>query len=1008
MPVHFRLLGGIEVLTDGRAVDVGHTRQRCVLAVLLVDVGRPVTVDKLVDRVWADRPPQRARDALYSYLSRLRRALAHAPDTETEIERRSDGYLLRARPETIDIHHFRTLVSRARAATDDEQAMSLYGRALGLWHGEPFGSVDGPWFRQLRDALRQERLAAELDRNDRALRCGRHTALAAELSVRVEEHPLDERLAAQLMRALHHSGRPAEALAQYRRLHRVLAEELGIAPSEPVRALHQRLLASTAVTGSPGRMGSAGRTGSPGRTGSAGRATADRDGPHPAATDGAGAGVGARAGDTPPGRPPHHVPRQLPPTSLHLIGRSAEIAFLDDRLTTPAAPGTPSTAPGTAPSAPVTAPLVTAPLVTLSGPAGVGKTTLALHWAHRVKDRFPDGQLYIDLRGFAPDASPLPPDEAVHRFLEALGTRPGTIPADPTARAALFRTLVDGRRLLLVLDNAHDTDQVRPLLPGTPHCFVLVTSRRRLAGLVVHHEARPLALDVLSPHAARELLTARLGPDHAHAEPDALAELVEHCGRLPLALSIAAARTATSPGLPLSALVAELRDGRNRLAALATGDGGDTDVTSVFSWSYRALTPGAARLFRLLADHPGPDTTAAAAAASAGLPSDRTRALLAELVNAHLLQRHPTDRFQLHDLVRAYAADRLAADESDPDRREARRRLFDHYLHAALTADRLLDEHRDPIPVDAPVPGARPCEITGPEEAQAWFAAEHTVLVAAVDEAARGGPTGHAWRLAWALGPHLQRTGAWTEWVRVQRVALAAATGAGDAIGRAHATHALGLACAWAGQHAEADAHLAAALTEYAELRDLRGQAHTHRTLAWLAQRQDRHADARHHAVRTLRFYTQAGFLPGQASALNVIGWSQAQLGRHRQALSACGRALRLFEQVANTTGQAYTWDSLAYAHRGLGRHEQAIACYGEAVRLFRALGDRYNTATSLTGLADSLSATGDLTAARTAYDEALAILDELDHPEARELRRRLGSADSRNVQGPPKTGRPR
>ncbi|MFD6363210.1 BTAD domain-containing putative transcriptional regulator [Streptomyces roseolus] len=984
-PVHFRLLGGIEVLTGGRAVDVGHTRQRCVLAALLVDAGRPVTVDRLIDRVWADHPPQRARDALYSYLSRLRRALAHASDPETEIARRGGGYVLRARPETIDIHHFRTLVSRARAATDDEQAMSLYDRALGLWHGEPFGSVDGPWFRQQRDVLGQERLVAELDRNDRALRCGRHTALAAELRVRVEEHPLDERLAAQLMRALHHSGRPAEALAQYRRLHRVLAEELGIAPSEPLRTLHQRLLTSTTATGSGA-----------GRTGGAGRATEDSGGRHPAATVSDGAGAGGGAGDTPPGRLPYRAPRQLPPTSLHLIGRSAEIAFLDDLRPAPAAPST------------ATVTTTAAPLVTLSGPAGVGKTTLALHWAHRAKDGFPDGQLYIDLRGFAPDASPLPPDEAVHRFLEALGTRPSAIPADPTARSALFRTLVDGRRLLMVLDNARDTDQVRPLLPGTPHCLVLVTSRRRLAGLVVHHEARHLALDVLSPHAARELLTARLGPYHVHAEPDALAELVERCGRLPLALSIAAARATTSPGLSLSALVAELRDGRHRLAALATGDGGDTDVTSVFSWSYRALTPDVARLFRLLADHPGPDTTAAAAAASAGLSSDRTRALLAELVNAHLLQCHPSDRYQLHDLVRAYAADRLAADEPETDRRAARHRLFDHYLHSALSADRLLDEHRDPIPVDPPVPGGHPRPTTGPEEARAWFAAEQTALVAAVDETTRGGPVGHAWRLAWALGPHLQRTGAWTEWVRVQRVALAAATDAGDAVGRAHATHALGLACAWAGQHAEAEARLAAALADYAELGDLRGQAHTHRTLAWLAQRQDRHADARHHAARTLRFYTRAGFLPGQASALNVIGWSQAQLGHHRQALSACGRALRLFEQVANTTGQAHTWDSLAYAHRGLGRHEQAIACYGEAVRLFRTLGDRYNTATSLTGLADSHSATGDLTEARTAYGEALTILDELDHPDAREVRRRLRSADSRNVQGPPKTGRPR
>ncbi|MFF5426438.1 MULTISPECIES: BTAD domain-containing putative transcriptional regulator [unclassified Streptomyces] len=955
----FRLLGGIEVLRDGRAVDVGHTRQRCVLAALLVDAGRPVTADQLIDRVWADHPPRRAKDALYSYLSRLRRALDPLP--ETDMERRSDGYLLRARPGTIDLHRFRALVSRARDAIDDEQALSLYEQALGLWHGEPFGSVDGPWFHRLRDALCQERLAAELDRNDCALRCGRHTALTAELSARVEEHPLDERLAGQLMRALHHSGRPAEALAQYRRIHRALAKELGIAPGEPLRALHQRLLASSAEADGAGRGG------------------ADGGGPHPA--------VSGPVDGLSPGRPPRRVPRQLPPTVPHLVGRTAELAFLDQWHAAPAAPGT-------------------APLATLSGPAGVGKTTLALHWAHRVKDSFPDGQLHIDLRGFSPDASPLPPTEAVHRFLEALGARPGSIPADPTARSALFRTLVDGRRLLLVLDNARDTDQVRPLLPGTPGCPVLVTSRRRLTGLVVHHEARPLALDVLSPQAAGELLTARLGPDRALAEPRALAELAEHCGRLPLALGIAAARTTTSAGLPLGALVAELSDARRRLTALSTGDGRDTDLASVFSWSYRALTAPAARLFRLLADHPGPDTTAAAAAASVDLPTDRTDALLAELVDAHLVQRRPAGRFQLHDLVRDYAADLLDADEPVPARRAARRRLFDHYLHSALAADLLLDEHRDPVPVEAPAAGARPCAFTGPEDAQAWFTAERAVLVSAVAAAGDHGPPGHTWRLAWALAPHLQRAGAWTEWVGVQRTALAAAARATDAAGRAHATHGLGLACAWAGRHDEAHDHLMAALTAYTGLGDTRGQAHTHRTLAWLALRQDQPETARHHAVRTLRCYTRAGFLPGQASALNVIGWCQALLGRHRQALSACGRALRLFERVGNAVGQAHSWDSLAHAQLGLGRHREAIGCYGEALRLFRALGDRYNTAASLTGLGDGHQAVGDLPAARTAYGEAVEILDELDHPEAEEARERLRSVDSRNAQGSPKTGR--
>ncbi|MGW2180729.1 AfsR/SARP family transcriptional regulator [Streptomyces sp. NPDC001732] len=926
--MEFRVLGRVEVVIGGRAGHVGYARQQCVLAALLVDIGRRVSVDQLIDRVWGERPPQRARDALYSYLSRLRRVLAPAG---TGIERCDGGYLLRAQEDAVDLHRFRRLLERARTVDDDAQADDLYGAALGLWRGEPFGSADSPWIHRLRQGLHQERLAAESDRGDRALRCGRHTRLLAELPVRIEEHPLDERLVGQLMLALCRVGRPAEALDHYRRLRHRLAEELGVDPGERLQRLHQDVL-----TGDPALSG--------------------------------------------PSEPPApvvgpSVPRQLPPSVLHLVGRGHELGFLDAQLKVL------DDGPGTS------------PIVSVSGVAGVGKTTLAVHWARRVADRFPDGQLCLDLRGFGPAGAPMAPFEGARRLLEALGVRPERIPADTPGRVALFRSVTDGKRLLLVLDNARGTDQVEPLLPGSPGCLVLVTSRRRLTGLVARHQAQHLSLAVLTPAAARELVAARLGAERAGAEPEAVTELAERCDRLPLALSIAAARACTLPSLPVAALVEELRDERHRLTALSTGDGEDTDLLSVFTWSYGALSPGAARLFRLLAVHPEPDFALPVAAAASGLAPADTRVLLAELVDAHLVRPGTTGRFLLHDLLRAYAGTRLAADERAEDAHAAAHRVFDHYLHTALAADRLLDEHRDPVAVRAPAAGARPQPMATHEQAERWFRAEHAVLLAAVRQAASTGLPGHAWQLAWAIGTHLHRRGAWQEWVEAQRIALTAALDCGDRAGIAHARHGLGLACAWAGRREEAHTHLTTGLREYADLADERGQAHTHRTLAWLAQRQGRPAQALEHAEGTLRHYTAAGFVPGQASALNVIGWCETLLGRHREALSACRRALDLFEQAGNRTGQAYCWDSLAHAYRGLGREAEAIDCFRQALSLFRALGDRYNQATALTGLGDGHAARGDHDEATACHREALAILRELGHPEADDLRRRLDRA---------------
>ncbi|MFE7315922.1 BTAD domain-containing putative transcriptional regulator [Streptomyces sp. NPDC057555] len=931
MSVWFGLLGGVEVRVGGRPVAVGHARQQCVLAALLADAGQLVTMGQLADRVWGERQPQRARAALHSYLSRLRRVVAVAQDVS--VERHGPGYVLRVDADAVDLHRFRGLVVRARTA-DDQRAVELFEEALALWRGEPLGVVESAWADEVRAALRQERLAAELERNDAALRHGGHERLLTQLSARVTEYPLDERLAGQLMLALYQSGRTADALDAYQRLRRQVTEELGVDPSEPLRRLQQQVLARDAALDpvSPRPH------------------TAERTGPPP--------------------------PRQLPLTVRHLVGRDAELSVLDAQL---------EALGGGAGVAIV---------IAITGLAGVGKTTLALSWARRVMDRFPDGQLYVDLRGFGPSQAPVAASEAVHRLLEALGVGPDRMPADAEGKVSLFRSMTEDRRLLLVLDNAHDTEQVGPLLPGGAGCLVLVTSRRQLTGLVVRFQAQPLALGTLGARQARELAVSRMGAARAGAEPEALDALVGRCAGLPLALSIAAARAVTNPAMPLRSLVDELREEHRGLRALAVVDGRDGDVLAVFSWSYRALSPQAARVFRLLALHPGPDLALPAVASLAGAPRETAEALLEELTDAGLLQRIG-DRHLLHDLLRAYAGTQLTADEAASRRHAAVHRMLDHYLHTARAADRLLDEHRDPIPLAPPCPGSQVKVLTTHEQASNWLAAEHTVLVAAVAQAAATGFQGHAWRLAWTLTTHLQRRGSWEEWQHLQSSALRAAHQAGEADGIAHSRHGLALACSWAGRYDQARALLGQALAGYAELADETGQAHTRRTLSWVSQKQGRYAEALTHAVATLRHYTAADFPPGQASALNVIGWCQSLLGRHRQARTACRHALDLFERVGNRTGQAYTWDSLAHAHRGLGDHVEALTCYRSSLALFQELGDQYHQADTLASLGDTLSTLGERAEAQAAYRDALQLLESLGHQDADHVRNRLRTDSS-------------
>jgi tetratricopeptide (TPR) repeat protein/transcriptional regulator with XRE-family HTH domain len=664
------------------------------------------------------------------------------------------------------------------------------------------------------------------------------------------------------------------------------------------------------------------------------------------------------------------VPRQLISDVYGFTGRLTQLEELDALLRN--SRGHPS------------AVVITA----IGGTAGIGKTALAVHWAHRVADRFPDGQLYVNLRGFDPTDSPVEPAAAVRGLLDALGVRPERVPAGTEAQYALYRSMLAGRRMLILLDNARDAEQVRPLLPGTAGTLALITSRDRLTPLVATEGARPFDLDTLSTVEARELLAGRLGAARVAAEPEAVDAIIEGCARLPLALAIAAARAVQSR-LPLAALAADLHDTRRRLDTLDGGDPGSR-VRAVLSWSYTTLSPPAARLFRLLGMHLGPDISAAAAASLAGSPPAEVRPLLAELTRASLISEPTPGRYTWHDLLRAYASE-LAGADPEPERRAAQTRLLDHYTHTAHAADKHLDPARDPLPLAPAQPGATPEEPADQKQALAWFSAEHAALLAAVELAATAGFDTHTWQLAWSLASFFTRRGHWHDLIATQHAAVDAARSA-DPITQARTHRHLAFAYSRLRRFEDAQTQLRHALDLSTQAGDLVGSATAHRHLTVIYERQARHSEALDHARQALDLSRAAGHRHGQAHGLNSVGYNYARLGDYRQALTHCQQALTLFQELDNRVGQAATWDSLGYVHRGLGHHALSIVCHQHALDLYRDLGDRYYEAATLTRLGDTHHAAGDPGSAETAWKQALAILDELDHPDADQLRTQLAT----------------
>jgi DNA-binding SARP family transcriptional activator len=669
-----------------------------------------------------------------------------------------------------------------------------------------------------------------------------------------------------------------------------------------------------------------------------------------------------------PGRP-LSVPRQLPMPPRSFTGRAAELRQLGD----PAGPDTPGAGR----------------IWAIDGAGGMGKTWLALHWAHAHAESFPDGQLYVDLRGFASSTTVMDPAEAIRSFLDALGAGPDRIPAGFDAQLSLYRSMTSGKRMLVVLDNARDVAQVRLLLPGSLDCVVLVTSRNQLTGLITTEDAVPLTLDLLTVEEARDLLRIRLGSERVAAEPQAVDDLISRCGRLPLALAIVAAQAIIHADVPLADLFASLRKVGTGLDGFIADDFG-TDLRTVFSWSYRALDPDTARMFRLLGLVPGPDISAAAAASLAGQPPRQAKALLKRLARAHLLTRGGDGRYALHDLLRVYATEQAGAEEPEGQRLAAQRRLADHYLHTVHRTAMLLQPHRHPITLAAPAPDVVAEDFADRVAGLNWFWAEHRNLVTVSELTTRLGLDTHTWQLAWSMQEFLNRGRHFVDMHAVFTRGLDAAVRQGDLAAKAHTHRGLGIVSVETGDIDDAQRHYETALHLYGELGDHAAQATTSTNLASAAATRGEHTQALRYSYHVLAHYRAAGHVVGQARAYNSIGWCHGALGDYQRALRWCQRALPIQQEHDDIQGAAYTLDSLAYLHRKIGDHHLAITFYREAHALYRSGGEPGGEAEVLTGIGDIHYDTGNLDAARAAWQQALEILRTLNHPDAAHLEHKL------------------
>ncbi len=955
--MEFRALGPVELWSAGQRKDLGPTRARAILAMLLLSPRGMVPASTVIDRLWDARPPPKARESLSAYVARLRAALRQAVGDSVQLRGGAQGYLLDVDPGAVDVHQFRRLRRQADALAaggDYEQAARLLREADGRWRGPALAGIGGDWAARMRDALEEERRAAILERVGCELELGRHAGLIGELRHLLAQYPLDETLVAHQMTALYRSGRPADALSLYRETRSRLAGEQGTEPGPALSELHQRMLARD--------PGLAYRPSGPLAAAEAPPGTPPPPGSPP-----------------PPGTPP--PPDTLPPEAASFVGRGAELALLTGEH-------------GSFPS-----------VALIEGMPGVGKTALAVRVAHLVRGQYPDGALYLNLHSHDPGSPSLDPAEALRRLLRMLSVPATQVPESIGERAALWRAHMNRRRAVVILDDAAGHDQIRPLLPApASRCLILITSRRRLPSI---GGACTLTLDVLSAGEAIALFRGIAGESRTR-DAGQVATAAKLCGRLPLAIQLAAGRIARdgSPGL------ADLTEELPQSPAWLGGTGVvNPEVTAAFDLSYRALEPEHQRFFRRLGAGPCACFSLPAAAALGGCTLAEAEKALVTLADCHLLARGADGQFRFHHLIRGYAATRAAQDDSETGQRQAVSRLLDYYLSTAAQAGRVLhpSRRRDQPPVtrspDTHPPPGGPALGTR-EDAAAWLELEWRNILQAAHYAGR-----HEWtrqcadlicllsdflvinaywdeaieaatvalqasrdladpariaRALLALGTVRQQTGRHEMAIPLAQEAAAIYRSLGDASGEAESLDQIGLAHQRTARSREALAYFAEARILYRASRDRGGVADTLSHSGIASWHLGRYREASAHLRNALSLYRNVGDRRGEAKALNNLGRVYLYHGYHRDALDAYQKSLQIFREIGGAQNEAILYQNIGSVHHYKGSYEEALAACRQALAIYRSIGD-------LPDEADVLNDIGAIYQSAACYDEALA-----------------------------------
>jgi DNA-binding SARP family transcriptional activator/Flp pilus assembly protein TadD len=977
--MEFRVLGPLEVRHGDQVIDLTAPKHRVLLAVLLLHANQAVSVDRLIDYLWGDKAPATAATLVKLYVSQVRKLLRSIDDGAGEVLlTRSGGYLLRLGPDQLDLQVFERLVAEADAAMATGQvergAAGLH-EALELWRGPALPNVASELLHQIDVArLEERRMAAVETRVEAELLLGRHRQLVGELEGLVAAHPLREQLRVQLMTALYRSGRRAEALAVYRQGRRVLIDELGLDPGEQLQALHQAILDGDRAL-DPGPAPE--------------RPPAPAPPAHaPAAGNGDHA---ARAG----------APSQLPPDIGDFTGRSEACARLEQMVT--------AALEGRASAVAVSA---------VAGKAGVGKTTVAVHVAHRLRHRFPDGQLYVNLRGA--EAQALDPAEVLGEFLRGLGVEGAVVPDELDERARLYRTRLADRRVLVVLDNAAGEAQVRPLLPGSPGCAALITSRLRLAGL---ESAQRLVLDVFEPAQALELLGRLVGPERVQAEPEAASAICRFCGHLPLAVRIAGAKLASKPHWTLADYARRLRAEHRRLGELVAGD---LELRPSVALSYHGLEEPERRALRLLGLLNAPDFAAWVLVPLLDTTVEDAEDIVERLADAQLVEVAGRDmtgrlRYRFHDLLRVFARERLRDEEPEAERSAALQRLLDAYVGLAARADACVGPGRRGRGPLEPPPRWHPDDLGVGEQLgqdpHRWLESERASLVAAVTQAHEVKALETTWALASAMGRFLELDGHWDDWERVAGLAVAAARQAANLAEEAWALVCLGDLATYRWR-VDADTYLKQAVKLFERLGDrlgegygLRGLGEFHadharydlaraafeRCLALFRQLGNQYGEAQtllsfsemldlHRPQEATRYLDQClpifralGDRHGEADALASQGRALYNQGRLQEALDSFRRAVALYHEIDNAVFAAHAQRGIGLVLRQLGRREEASRFLRQTLAVARKFGERRLETMTLHSLAEVCRDEGRFDEARGLYEQCLPLLHEFD-----------------------------